>query len=198
MQYKSNKQAFIIAGLVILLCLVSLTGATWALFSSDLKNGTIGVVTTAGNVEVDIVDTSDESLQDKALAFVTTSGAQTNSGNVLFEPGAAFYTQGFQVKNAGNIPINFSMTLSKNDDVDIDSFNRAFEVRVVKEGQDLSDAVLLSDFQGYYLEAGARTETYYLYIKMVESADNEFNGAYYSGIGITVYAVQGNVALEDH
>lgn len=197
-RYKSNKQAFIIAGLVILLCLVSLSGATLALFSSDLNKGTIGVITTAGQVDVDIVDTDDVTLQKRALAFMTTSGSKTNTEDVLFEPGATFYTQGFQVKNVGNIPINFSITLSKNDEVDMDLFNKAFEIRVVKEGDDPSASPLISDFQGYYLDVGEKTDTYYLYIKMYETAGNEFKGESYTGIGITVYAVQGNVSMEEY
>ena len=98
----------------------------------------------------------------------------------------------------GNIPINFSITLSKNDEVDMDLFNKAFEIRVVKEGDDLSASPLISDFQGYYLDVGEKTDTYYLYIKMYETAGNEFKGESYTGIGITVYAVQGNVSMEEY
>ena len=89
-RYKTNKRSFLIAALVILLCLSCLTGATLALFTSDPNDGTIGIVTTSGDVEVDIVDTAGVSLRDRALAFMTTSGA-VDSETVLFEPGAMFY-----------------------------------------------------------------------------------------------------------
>ena len=39
LRYKSNKQACIIAALVILLCLVCLAGSTLALFTSDPEDG---------------------------------------------------------------------------------------------------------------------------------------------------------------
>ena len=104
-RYKSNKQAFTIAALVILLCLVSLTGATLALFTSDPNDGTIGIVTTSGDVEIDIVDTSGVTLQNKALSFVTS----TEDSVPLFEPGAVFYTQGFRIKNVGEVPVKYRL-----------------------------------------------------------------------------------------
>lgn len=47
-RYKSHKQAFIMTALVILLCLVSLVGATLALFTSDPNDGTIRRDNTSG------------------------------------------------------------------------------------------------------------------------------------------------------
>ena len=189
-RYKTNKQTFIIAALVILLCLVCLTGATLALFTSDRNDGTIGIVTTAGAVQIDIVDTSGTSLQDKALAFMTTSGT-TDGENILFEPGATFYTQGFKVKNEGNIPVNFSLSVSKDDQIDMEKFDQAFEVWIV-EGGDFAHAERLTSFKGS-LAVGESSQTYYLFIKMKETVGNEFQGKTYTGIGVTVYAVQGNV-----
>ena len=118
-RYKSNKQAFIIAALVILLCLACLTGATLALFTSDLNDGTIGIVATSGDVEIDIVDTSGATLQNRALDFITSS----DDKEPLFEPGATFYTQEFQVKNTGDIPVNFSLSVSKDDKIDMKEFD---------------------------------------------------------------------------
>ena len=193
-RYKSNKQAFIIAALVILLCLACLTGATLALFTSDPNDGTIGIVTTSGDVEIDIVDTSGVTLQNRALAFMTTSGA-TDSDDVLFEPGATFYTQGFKIKNTGDIPVNFSLSVSKDDKIDMEEFAKAFELWIVKEGDDFSNAEKLTEFKVNGLAAGESSDTYYLFIRMKESVGNEFQGKTYSGIGVTVYAVQGNAEL---
>ena len=193
-RYKTNKQAFIIAALVILLCLVCLTGATLALFTSDPNDGTIGIVTTSGDVEIDIVDTSGVTLQNRALAFMTTSGA-TDSDDILFEPGATFYTQGFKIKNTGDIPVNFSLSVSKDDKIDMEEFAKAFELWIVKEGDDFSNAEKLTEFKVNGLAAGESSDTYYLFIRMKESVGNEFQGKTYSGIGVTVYAVQGNAKL---
>ena len=119
-----NKQAYL-AVLIILLCLISLTGATYALFTSNINDGTIGIITTAADLNVDIVDTAGETLQGKALTFVTTAGA-ADSSKVLFEPGAVFYTQGFKVKNEGNVPVNFKLSVSKDDRIDGEEFDKAF------------------------------------------------------------------------
>ena len=194
-RYKSHKQAFIMTALVILLCLVCLTGATLALFTSDPNDGTIGIITTSGDVEIDIVDTSGATLQNKALDFITASGTPTDSGNVLFEPGVTFRTQGFQVKNTGDIPVNFRLSVSKDDKIDMEEFDKAFELWIVKEGDDFSSAERITEFKVNGLAAGESSDTYYLFIKMKESVGNEFQGKTYTGIGVTVYAVQGNAQL---
>ena len=193
-RYKSHKKAFIMTALVILLCLVCLTGATLALFTSDPNDGTIGIITTSGDVEIDIVDLSGETLQNKALAFMTTSGA-TDSGNVLFEPGATYYTQGFKIENTGDVTVNFSLSVSKDEGLNMKEFDEAFELWIVKEGDNFLNAKRLTEFKVNGLAAGESSATYYLLIKMKESVGNEFQGKTYTGIGVTVYAVQGNANL---
>ena len=194
LRYKSHKQAFIMTALVILLCLVCLTGATLALFTSDPNDGTIGIVTTSGDVEIDIVDKSGATLQNKALTFMTTSGS-IDSEKVYFEPGATFYTQGFRISNKGDIPVNFSLSISKDDKIDKEEFEKAFELWIVKEGDDFRSAEKLTEFKVNGLAAGKESDTYLLFIKMKESVGNEFQGKTYTGIGVTVYAVQGNAKL---
>ena len=192
--YKSNKKTFVIATLIILLCLVSLAGATLALFTSDKHDGTIGVVTTAGNMDVDIVDATSEepiSLEGKVLKFKNVPEGE----DAMFEPGATFYTQPFQVMNAGDIPINFKLYISEDEGTDMASFEQAFEFGVTTDPNDPNALTLLTSFNGR-LAAGERTDAYYLVVKMKETAGNEFQGDYY-GIGITVFAVQGNVDVTE-
>ena len=191
-RYKSHKQAFIMTALVILLCLVCLTGATLALFTSNLNDGTIGIVTTSGDVEIDIVDTEGATLQNKALGFITSSADK----EPLFEPGATFYTQEFQVMNRGDIPVNFRLSVSKDDKIDMEEFDEAFEVWIVRASDgDFKNAERITSFKGR-LEVGESSEKYRLVIKMKESVGNEFQGKTYTGIGVTVYAVQGNAQLD--
>lgn len=187
-RYKTNKQAIIIAALVILLCLVCLTGATLALFTSDLEDGTIGIVTTAGDIKVDITDAvTGESLVGKTLSF--------EGENVLFEPGATFFTGGFKVSNVGDIPVNFRLYISDDDQIDMDEFNKAFEVWIATEPGRPDGGEKLTDFVGRLEVGQSSEETYYLFIKMKETVGNEFQGKTYSGIGVTVCAVQGNVNI---
>jgi hypothetical protein len=180
---------------IILLSFMCLTGSTLALFTNDSSNGTIGIITTSGSVKVDIVDTSDEenSLENQYLTFCTSSGSK----EVLFEPGATFYTQGFKIKNQGNVPICFRLSVSEENSLDMAAFHEAFEVWISTSLTDSADAKKLSKFVGD-LEAGAdSSDTYYLFIKMKESVGNEFQGKTYAGIGITVYAVQGNAEMRE-
>ena len=193
LRLQSHTKAFAMAALIFLLCLVCLSGATYALFTNDRNDGTIGVVTTTGAISVDIVDTVGDSLQNKALDFVTTTGT-SKSEFLLFEPGATFYTQGFQVKNTGDIPVNYTISVSKEEGVSLEAFKEVFDIWIVEEGQDPFSGVLMDEFRGS-LKTGKTSTTYFLYIKMKETIGNDFQGKVYTGIGITVYAVQGNAMI---
>ena len=188
-RYKSNKQALVIAALVILLCLVCLTGATLALFANDLRDGTIGIVTTSGDVEIDIVDSFGVSLKNESLSFITTSDEP------LFEPGAVFYTQEFCIVNTGTVSVQFSLSVSKDEDFKEEDVANAFEIWIVPANNpDYRNAERLTNFKGR-LGVGDASESYILRVKMKETAGNEFQGKTFSGIGITVYAVQGNAEI---
>lgn len=192
LRYKSNKQAIIIAALIILLCLVCLTGSTLALFTNDPNKGTVGIITTSGTVDVDIVDTAGVSLKDKVLQFCTTFENQ----DLYFEPGATFYTQGFKIVNNGSIPINFRLSFSDGADIDMD----AFDVWITTDPTDPEPPLLQklpNEFIGRLEATDKASETYYLVIRMKESAGNGYQGKTYEGIGVTVFAVQGNVEIKE-
>ena len=191
-RYKSNKQAFIIAAMIILICLICLTGATYALFTSNLSDGTIGVITTSGDVRVDIVNPDDEqSLVGQVLEFITLS----ENKDILFEPGASFYTQGFKVKNIGDIPINYRVSISEDEEIDMHEFNEAFDIWITTDPHDMTKAQRLTAFVGRLDPEESSDEVYYLCVKMKETAGNYFQDKTYTGIGITVFAVQGNAEI---
>ena len=193
-RYKSKEQAIVIAALVIMLCLSCLVGATLALFTSEESDGTIGIVTTAGKISLDILDSEDNSLVNQTLAFVRDGEEKP----ILFEPGATFRTQGFRVKNTGNIPIRFRIYISPDETMDMAAFNRGFEVWIGTDPDDPSKGVPMTEFSERLLPDTVDGQEYYLFVHMKESAGNEFNKkipATY-GIGITVYAVQGNADIE--
>ena len=127
-----NKATMLIVGvMVILLCVISITGATLALFTSDTTDGTIGINATSGDLSVDIVDASVEnpsSLVGDVLDFITTA----EQSEILFEPGAVYYTEGFRVKNNGNIPVNYILYISEDDSV-AGNFAEAFEVYLTND-----------------------------------------------------------------
>lgn len=192
-RYQSHKQALIIAALVILLCLVCLTGATFALFTNDPNDGTIGVVVSAGKVDIDIVDEAGNSLQNEALIFLKKS----HQDEILFQPGATFYTQGFKVINLGSVPVRFTISVSKDDRINMEEFNKAFDVWLVpSDDPNFDNAEQIQKFKGD-IPLDGTSKTYHLFVKMKEDAGNEFQNKRYEGIGITVSAVQGNGTLEE-
>ena len=141
---------------------------------------------------MDIIDTAGESLKDKVLQFYTTS---TNP-NLYFEPGATFYTQGFKIVNKGNVPINFRLSFSEGSDIDMN----AFDVWITTDPTNPNPPInqkLPNNFLGKLKNENDVTDTYYLVVKMKESVGNEYQGKEYSGIGVTVYAVQGNVEIKE-
>ena len=192
-RYQSNMRAIVIAALTILVCLVCLTGATLALFTSDEGDGTIGIITTAGDVAVDIVDAADgkTSLVGEVLQFHTSA----QNREVLFEPGATFRTQGFQIKNVGTVPVNFRLYVSRDEEMDMDAFLEAFDIWLSADPSKPDAACDINEFEGSLAPDGNTKQTYYLFIKMKENAGNEFQKRTYTGIGVTVYAVQGNATI---
>lgn len=202
---QNKKRACIVAASAILLCLVSLTGATLALFTNDPDDSTIGIVATAGDIEVKIVDLAGESLEGKALAFQTTAQQENN-----LEPGATVKTQEFKILNAGGIPLRYSISVCKEineykteedtwEKVDMDTFADTFEIWIWTVNEDGTNPRPVTDLQSVPFEGelgvGEGSQRFYLVVKMKETAGNDFQGRSYSGIGVTVYAVQGDGRL---
>lgn len=176
--------------MIIFLCLTSVIGVTWALFTHS-NDGKIGINTTSGYIDMDIVDTNGDSLVDKVLEF--ESGVD-NRETIYFEPGATFHTQGFKVVNNGNINVNYRVYISNDETENMESFNEAFELWICEDLSKINEAKKITEFEGT-LGPEESDKVYYLVIRMKESAGNEFQNKVYSGIGITVYAVQGNVNI---
>ena len=193
---ETQKKAIVITAMIIILCLVLITGSTFALFTSTTDDGKIGVNTTSGSLKVDIVDASDnpQTLIGDVLDFVTTSENKT----VLFEPGATYYTEGFRIKNNGTIPMHYIVYITGDSTLDEKmevSFSDAFEVWITQDPTSRDGMVKIQEFEGR-LEVGESSDVYYLVFKMKESAVNEFQNRTFSGVGITVCAVQGNGYIE--
>lgn len=191
-RYKPTHKTFIIAALLILLCLVSISGATFALFTSTTEDGKIGINATSGKMKVDIIDASDkpQSLVGDVLDFITTA----DKTEVLFEPGATYYTEGFRVKNAGNIDIKYILYISEDaheNGKPVENFSDAFEVWLTTNPKSKDGMVKIQDFSGT-LEKEQASDVFYLVFRMKETAGNDFQNRTFTGVGITVCAVQGN------
>ncbi len=195
-RYKLNIKSLALAAIIILLCLVSITSATFALFTSS-NDGTIGINSTSGDIEVDIIDASDNpsSLVGEVLKFTTSAGELVSSEtDILFEPGALYYTEGFRVLNKGEIPLNYIAYMSDDEYVS-ENFYDVFDVWITSDPTDRNNMETLDKFEGR-LGVGDSSDIYYLVFRMKETAGNEFQNKTFTGVGITVCAVQGNVPIE--
>ena len=148
-------------------------------------SGDIGVNVTTGKVKVDITDVEGNSILGTVLKFESES----EDNSIIFAPGCTFYTEGFKVKNTGNLKVTYCMYVSRPEGVDMEKFDEAFEFYVTTSTEDIENAEQLKSFSGT-LEAGQASETYYLVVKMKDSAGNEFQEKTFTGIGITVNATQ--------
>lgn len=186
---RKKTKAVVLLGIIILFLLATIAGLTYLLFASDGNNGKIGINVTTGECKIDIVDAEDKSLVGGVLDFVNAE----ESENTYFAPGATYYTESFQVKNMGTIPVNFRIYTSENEDTG--TFGEAFELWITTNPENLDAAEKLTEFTGR-LEIDEKSEIYYLVIKMKETAGNEFQNKTYTGIGVTVHAVQDTVEIE--
>ena len=141
---RRKKTTIIILIIIILLLLTTIVGLTYALFTSGGDDGKIGVNVTSGECKIDIVDAEDKSLVGDVLDFVT----EEKKDKIYFEPGATYYTEGFEVKNIGNIPVNFRVFISEDEINDRYEFQEAFELWITKDPSNLEGAEKLTEFTG--------------------------------------------------
>ena len=172
---------------VIIFCVISIVGITVSIFTSNESDGKINVIVGAGTVDVDIVNEAGDSLEGQLLDFITT-GENTE---ILWEPGATFYTQGFLVKNKGTSPVKYIMSISEKDDDEHKEFKKAFEFYITTDRNDITKKTDIKSWDGA-LAPTQESEVFYLVIHMKEEANDDFQNKTYSGIGITVSAVQAN------
>lgn len=177
-----------LAFIAILLCVVCLTGVTLALFMSK-DSGTIGINVTSGKVSVDIVDNHDKSLVGDVLDFVNP----TPEKKMYWEPGATFYTQPFRVKNTGEVTVNYHVYVNTSNASS--ELVHALDFYLTTDPTKLEEPIDLPTFKGTLI-SGQCGETYYLVVHMKKEASNKYKNMTLTGIGITVYAVQGNVDVD--
>lgn len=167
---------------ILLLLTLLLIGPAMDLLGSLGKND---VVVSDDKIKLDLLDSSDSSLVGEVLDFVNPDDG---IGPLYFAPGSCFYSEGFQVKNKGAIPIEYRVYINVDGVADRERFLEAFEVYMMSDLTDPSGGTQMTSFEGY-LAPGESSESFYLAVRMRETAGNEFQGKSYSGIGITVYAV---------
>ncbi len=177
---------------VIVLCVVAIGVLTWALFRVGAgDDGKIGTNVTSGKVKIDIENTEGKSLIGDVFKFVTPEGEDS----VVFAPGYTYYTEGFRVKNEGNLNIKYRIFITEDESIDVTAFAEVFDFYLTTDPTSLDGAEKLTSYTGA-LNKGKTSEVYYLVITMKEDASDEFQDKTFSGIGITVHATQSNAPDE--
>ena len=105
------------------------------------------------------------------------------------------FFKSFRIKNKGDIPLDYILYVSEDETIS-DDFSEAFDVWIVTDRADAKGEVKLMDFDGE-LAVGQCSEIYYLVFRMKETAGNEYQDRTFSGVGVTVCAVQGNAIDND-
>ena len=199
MKLKSKKSALLMSFTSLLLCFAMLAGSTFAWFTDTATTGVNKIV--SGKLKVDIVaEDGVTSLtgEDKELKFQNNA----NSNDILWEPGVTFLTQGFKIKNDGNLALKWKMTVNKENvangkvgsvETPSKSLLDVIDFSVVTAPAKDADAVAIEDFVGHLLKETASTETYYIKAHMQETAGNDYQSLTLDGITITVYATQDTV-----
>ena len=199
MKLKSKKSALLMSFTSLLLCFAMLAGSTFAWFTDTATTGVNKIV--SGKLKVDIV------AEDGVASLTGTGNAlkfqnNANSNDILWEPGVTFLTQGFKIKNDGNLALKWKMTVNKDnikngkasdDAKDGMSLLDVIDFSVVTSTDEKAEAVAIEDFVGHLEKEKTSEKTYYIKAHMQETAGNDYQSLTLEGITITVYATQDTV-----
>ena len=203
---KATKRALLTSVMALVMCVVMLVGTTFAWFT-DTASTAVNKIQ-AGNLKVDIVDANDTSdsltAQGKKLNFISAgAGDAVKQGEaILWEPGASYLTQGFKIKNDGNLALKWKIEINKDkiengkaDDTAKDgvSLLDVIDFSVVSSKDKDAEAVEIDKFVGHTAANTVDSDTYYIKGTMKTTAGNDYQSLTLDGITITVYATQDTV-----
>ena len=187
---KATKRALLTSVMAMVMCVVMLVGTTFAWFTDTASTAVNKIV--AGNLDVDIVDENNNSLDGESLSFKDVN----NNTDILWEPGATFKLDSFKIVNNGNLAFKYKVVISGVD-------GSAKLLKAIDFFVKIGDAekVALADWDGILLPEGKTAtagtkeevkETSLITISgtMKKEAGNEYQGLSIDGIGITIYATQ--------
>ena len=188
---RATKRALLTSVMALVMCVVMLVGTTFAWFTDTASTNVNKIV--AGNLKVDIVgETSDTHIN--GLSFQN----KDNSAQILWEPGVTFHTEGFRIKNAGNLALKWKAVVNKGttdenpgkfDLLDVIDF-----YLVTGTGENQTET-LLDEFTGN-LKKTETSDVYYIKGVMQTTAGNDYQKLTLDGITITVYATQDTVEFD--
>ncbi len=181
---KKTKRVLLTSILSMILCFSMLVGSTFAWFTDTDTTAVSNIV--AGTLDIEIVDENGDEHKD-ALKFVAADERE----NILWEPGATYRTEGFQIKNVGNLWLKYKIAIN-NTEVSYNKLNEVIDFYLVTVNDEgTADKVDLATMKDISLEPNTTSGTLmYLEGHMDENAGNEYQGLTLNGVSITVYATQ--------
>ena len=199
---RATKRALLTSVMALVMCVVMLVGTTFAWFTDTASTGVNKIV--SGNLKVDIVnEAGTASIKNSGLEFVSADNV-TKGEAILWEPGCRYLTEGFRIKNDGNLALKWKAEINKDNIVD----GKVEGSTIAKDGKSLLDvidfyvvtkaadgtetAVAIKDFIGN-LAKGEKSGVYYIKGVMQTTAGNDYQDLTLDGITITVYATQDTV-----
>ena len=196
---KATKRALLTSVMALVMCVVMLVGTTFAWFTDTASTGVNKIV--AGNLKVDIVGATTGNHID-SLSFQN----KDNSSSILWEPGVTFHTEGFRIKNDGNLALKWKMVVNKDSastGVVEGSNGKAgmnlldvIDFSVVSSKDENAPAVKIDEFVGHTAAETIDSVTYYIKGTMKTTAGNDYQDLTLDGITITVYATQDTVEFD--
>ena len=193
---RATKRALLTSVMALVMCVVMLVGTTFAWFTDTASTGVNKIV--AGNLKVDIVGATTGNHID-SLSFQN----KDNSSSILWEPGVTFHTEGFRIKNDGNLALKWKMVVNKDSastGVVEGSNGKAgmnlldvIDFSVVSSKDENAPAVKIDEFVGHTAAETIDSVTYYIKGTMKTTAGNDYQNLTLNGITITVYATQDTV-----
>ena len=186
---KSKKSALLLSFTSLLLCFAMLAGSTFAWFTDTATTGVNKIV--SGKLKVDIVDENGAHLND--LSFQD----KASKTDIRWEPGVKFLTQGFKIKNDGNLALKWKMAVNKGVKGETDRFDLkdVIDFAVVTKVGENYEVVDIEAFEGQLTgesDATTYSPVYYLQGHMQEEAGNDYQDLSLNNITVTVYATQLN------
>ncbi len=187
---KNTKKALFTSFVSLLLCFTMLVGSTFAWFTDTATTNVNSIV--AGTLDLVLVKADGSAFTEgETLDFVSADPAGQPE-EILWEPGAAYVTNGFRIKNNGNLAFKFKVVITDTGKGDVELLD-VIKFDLVSKAPDETDYTVYNGAEVPVLpDEGKNVDetVYYLRGTMDTAAGNEYADLTLEGVTITVYATQ--------